>query len=193
MGAHVHCLSSEDIYNGDDRSVADFTSKPQPFYWWNKDFTYKMTGPEGENLYANNWPVKKDIEIDNIDNIHQVTKFVLYFENLEDRVSLYEDLNERGFDVELSSSHKNNGEVNPKNINKGYAVEHLSKLANISLDETLVLGDNFNDLTMLDVCPNSVTLKTAPLGVRQTAKIVLDRKPSQFVADAIRMFINNRK
>jgi hypothetical protein len=46
---------------------------------------------------------------------------------------------------------------------------------------------------MLAVCPNSVTLKTAPLEVRQTARIVLDRKPSQFVADAIRMYINNRK
>jgi HAD superfamily hydrolase (TIGR01484 family) len=32
IGAHIHCISDKDVYKGKNKDVADFTSKPMPFY-----------------------------------------------------------------------------------------------------------------------------------------------------------------
>jgi hydroxymethylpyrimidine pyrophosphatase-like HAD family hydrolase len=62
----------------------------------------------------------------------------------------------------------------------------------VSLNDTMTMGDNFNDYSMLELCPNSITLSTAPFEVRQVAKVVIDKPASEFVGEAIKMFINNK-
>lgn len=47
-------------------------------------------------------------------------------------------------------------EFNPLGIDKGTGIKELSKILNISMEETIAIGDNYNDLSMI---------KTAGIGV----------------------------
>ena len=46
-------------------------------------------------------------------------------------------------------------EITPKNIDKGYAVNKISSLMNVPLDQFIAFGDSPNDIPMLKLIPHS--------------------------------------
>ena len=61
------------------------------------------------------------------------------------------------------------------NVNKGNAIEVLSKKLNINSDEVVVFGDNFNDIEMLSMFKNSYAMETAENKVKSSAKFICNR------------------
>ncbi len=59
--------------------------------------------------------------------------------------------------------------VYPYGINKGSALETLSKRANIDLDKVLAIGDDYVDVPMFDIVGKSVAMKNSPKEVRAKA------------------------
>ncbi|MDA3964280.1 Cof-type HAD-IIB family hydrolase [Enterococcus thailandicus] len=70
----------------------------------------------------------------------------------------------------VTSSGQNNIEVNHKNAQKGIAVAHVANDRGISLDDVMTIGDNFNDVSMLQVAGVSFAMGNAEIDVKEYAK-----------------------
>jgi hydroxymethylpyrimidine pyrophosphatase-like HAD family hydrolase len=77
----------------------------------------------------------------------------------------------------------------PSGNNKGNAVMFLANYLNINHRNVLVVGDEKNDISMLEKFEHSVTLASSDNDVRKTAGYVIDAKPSVVVKKAIQKII----
>ena len=71
--------------------------------------------------------------------------------------------------VEVSSSWHNNLEVNPVGANKGVALRALSETLGIPISQVMAIGDNDNDLPMLEAAGVSVAMGNASPAVKACA------------------------
>lgn len=77
-------------------------------------------------------------------------------------------------------------EVTDKGVNKGMAVQYLTeKILGYSREEIMTIGDNFNDLTMLEYAGFSVAMGDAPQEVKDVASMVTQDVENDGVADVI--------
>lgn len=116
-------------------------------------------------------------------------KNILKFNLMElDRVELIDtvrtDLNKID-GIEITSSWKNNLEIMAKGSTKGKAVEFLSNLLNINMEEIIAFGDNYNDVSMIEVVGTGVAMGNAEEGVKNIADYVTDTNSESGVAKAI--------
>jgi 5-amino-6-(5-phospho-D-ribitylamino)uracil phosphatase len=84
-------------------------------------------------------------------------------------------------------------DILPAGASKGVGVERLASTFDISMDEVMAIGDNFNDLGMLDAAGTSVVMGNADpelLARREFYKTVSNDEGG--VAAAIERFILNR-
>ena len=88
-------------------------------------------------------------------------------------------------ELAVSSSAKNNLELTNRGAQKGIAVEEYATHHQISLEETMALGDNFNDLSMLKIVGYSVAMGNAEEEVKQVCSFVANRHDKHGVAHAI--------
>ena len=72
---------------------------------------------------------------------------------------------------------------------KAKAVEHLAKLHKIDPKEIMAIGDNFNDLEMMEYAHLSIAMDNAPDEVKAIADFVTDSNNDDGVAKAIERFI----
>lgn len=141
------------------------------------DFIKKVFSDKFEIIF------KKDLK-ESIKN-----KNILKFNLMElDRVELIDtvrkDLNKID-GVEITSSWKNNLEIMAKGSTKGKAVEFLSNLLNINMEEIIAFGDNYNDVSMIEVVGTGVAMGNAEEGVKNIADYVTDTNSESGVAKAI--------
>jgi hydroxymethylpyrimidine pyrophosphatase-like HAD family hydrolase len=116
-------------------------------------------------------------------------KLIFYFESQDDRARVLAAFNEFKGELEISSSGKHNIEVMPINITKGNALQRLCDYLKINIEDTMPIGDEKNDISMLSLSPHSVTLKTSSVEVQQSAGNVLDQPTSDVVGKAIELFV----
>lgn len=88
-------------------------------------------------------------------------------------------------DLVVTSSAQNNIEVNHKNAQKGIAVAHVAKDRGISEKEVMTIGDNFNDVSMLQWADVSFAMGNAELEVKDHAKYVTSTNLENGVGEAI--------
>ncbi|MFD1900467.1 Cof-type HAD-IIB family hydrolase [Enterococcus termitis] len=88
-------------------------------------------------------------------------------------------------DLVVTSSAQNNIEVNHKNAQKGIAVAHVAKDRGISEKEVMTIGDNFNDVSMLQWAGVSFAMGNAELEVKDHAKYVTSTNLENGVGEAI--------
>lgn len=91
------------------------------------------------------------------------------------------------FDV--VSSNKFNFEVMPKGVTKGRAVEMLANFYGISREEIICIGDNENDLSMIEYAGLGIAMGNAEDKVKLVAGYVTDTNNNSGVAKAINKFI----
>ena len=80
-------------------------------------------------------------------------------------------------------------EVLQSGASKATAVEHLAKLHNIEQKEIMAIGDNFNDLEMMEYAHLSIAMKNAPDEVKAVADFVTESNNDDGVAQAIERFV----
>ena len=91
--------------------------------------------------------------------------------------------------VTLSSSCDENFEVMNKGVGKGKALDILSGYLGIPRQKTMAMGDNENDLTMLEFAEFGVAMANAIEEVKSAADYITLSNDEDGVGDAIRKFV----
>lgn len=80
-------------------------------------------------------------------------------------------------------------EVVPKGINKGAALQQLLTHLKLSTDQLLAIGDNYNDLEMLQLASVGVAMANSPQAIKDQSDHVTDSNNHSGVAAAIKHFV----
>lgn len=102
---------------------------------------------------------------------------------------IQEKLKERFNDYTICLSGKNLLEIMPNNINKGNAIINYCKLNNISVDNCVAFGDNYNDESMLKTVKYGVLMANAPKELKKQFANITDSNND----DGIYTFLKNNK
>lgn len=116
-------------------------------------------------------------------------KTASYYMNKEsgyELLSYLEDLK----NITIGQSAFNNIEANSPDSNKGQALKKLLEILDIKIDEVMAIGDNTNDLAMLNIVPHSVAMGNAHDEIKKVCKFVTKNNDESGVAHAINSFIN---
>lgn len=95
-------------------------------------------------------------------------------------------------DEVISVSYSSNRylELNKYGVNKGDALIHLAEMVGVKIEETIAVGDNYNDMSMLKVAGLSVAAGNAVDGVKEACDYVCKNDNNQGVlAEVIEKFI----
>lgn len=116
-----------------------------------------------------------------------VNKFMIFTDNAPETLQALRERIERDIPgVDVSSSWHNNLEVNASGANKGVALRALADALNIPLSQVMAIGDNDNDLPMLQAAGVSVAMGNASPSVRAQANYLTLPNHACGVAAAIR-------
>jgi len=91
--------------------------------------------------------------------------------------------------MEVVSSFDKNFEVMNKGVSKGRAVEILAKYYGIIKEEIMCIGDNGNDMSMIEVAGTGVAMGNGSEGIKSIANFITDTNDNDGVAKAIEKFI----
>lgn len=78
-----------------------------------------------------------------------------------------------------------------KDINKAVGVKYLQNILGITKEETMIFGDYFNDIPMLECAEYSFAMENAPDEVKQHAKYTAQNCDKQGVTKAIKEYVLN--
>jgi Cof subfamily protein (haloacid dehalogenase superfamily) len=184
-------IAIEAFTDDDPKNLAK--NKIPKHYSINQKFVHDYYAIKHPGMTKNFWINREHEPIDEKTPLDQIMKFVLFFESSEDKArafALFEKYNNL---YEVSSSAKHNLEIMPLNISKGNALQRLCNYLDIDVKNTMTIGDEKNDISMLALSPHSVTLKSSSESVRKAATYVLDAPPSLVVAKAIKSYVLGNK
>lgn len=94
--------------------------------------------------------------------------------------------------IAVTSSGKNNIEIMDKYATKGHALKQVAAAHKISLKNTLAIGDNLNDESMLSIVEYSVAMENAMPQLKEIAKYITEKNNEEAgVADTVFKLINS--
>ena len=76
-----------------------------------------------------------------------------------------------------------------KNASKGNAIRSIQKILGISPEETMVFGDNHNDLAMMECAGESYAVGNAAEAVKKAAKYVTDTNVNDGVLKVLKTLL----
>ena len=93
-------------------------------------------------------------------------------------------------DLDVSYSSNRYMEFNKKGINKGSGLKKLAQKLGVSMDETIALGDNFNDLSMIQAAGLGIGMNNTNPKMKQECDYITEADNNQGgVAEAIEHFV----
>ncbi|GAA0123373.1 MAG: HAD family phosphatase [Clostridium argentinense] len=170
-----HFYTEDSIYAGETSYVFEFYS------------TLNKTVPDDFQI-----KIKKvdDWEEIFIENEFDILKAVAFDEDVEKIKKVKEEIRALG-KYEVVSSLHNNFEVMNKNVSKGRAVEMLASYYNLSKDEVITIGDNENDLSMIEYAGLGVAMGNGEKIVKDKAEYITSTNDEDGVKEVIEKFILN--
>jgi Cof subfamily protein (haloacid dehalogenase superfamily) len=115
---------------------------------------------------------------------HKILKFLVFsFDN--EKIETASKVLKHFPNIVVSSSAKGNIEITHKQAQKGVALEQFVKERGISLSETMAIGDNFNDVSMLSRVGRSVAMGNAAEEVKAICHFVTATNEESGVGKAI--------
>ena len=143
-----------------------------------------------------NYYIKLCNNYENIDDIVGYDKYkvneMLKIEVLDTDKEMLRDIKElvsKISSVYVTSSYKNNIEITSKGVNKGNAVKILSDMLNISREELMAFGDNFNDKEMIEYAGIGVAMQNGVEEIKNVADYITLTNDEDGVSYAIEKFI----
>lgn len=122
------------------------------------------------------------------DHKDDLVKCVCVDDNKEKILAAKQELRELS-ELEVVSSAENNFEVMCKGVSKGRAVEILAAYYDIKREEIMCIGDNENDMSMIQYAGMGVAMGNGEQFVKSAADFITDTNDNQGVAKAIEKFI----
>lgn len=115
-----------------------------------------------------------------------VQKLQMYFTDMEERARQLRRLLEIFPELSVTSSVKNNIELNSAAANKGAALAALCRHLGIAMEETIAFGDGTNDVTMLRAAGLGVAMGNAAPEVKAAAGRVTEDNEHAGVARVLK-------
>lgn len=135
-----------------------------------------------ENIWAD---VNKRIEQGSIVQVNHIENYlnlddnptlkIIAISNDRQKLEAAKILLQENKNISITSSGINNLEIMDKKATKGSALTHYAKEKNISLDHTMTLGDNLNDLSMLEISKYAVAMKNGNPALQKIASYVSEK------------------
>lgn len=94
--------------------------------------------------------------------------------------------------LSIVSSEKNGLDIMAQDVSKGHALAIFAKKTGIDLAKTVVFGDNYNDISMMELVGCPIAVGNAENQVKQTAKYVTLSNDEDGVAYGIQKYILNK-
>ncbi|SNR94690.1 hypothetical protein SAMN05446037_100220 [Anaerovirgula multivorans] len=91
--------------------------------------------------------------------------------------------------IDITSSGYDNVEVLDENATKGKALQQLAKVLNINQEAIIAVGDNYNDLSMIEYAGLGVAMNNAEKAVIEKANWVTKSNEEHGIAHLVRHFI----
>ncbi|MGX4587344.1 Cof-type HAD-IIB family hydrolase [Paenibacillus chitinolyticus] len=115
-------------------------------------------------------------------------KFGFYTENKESLEIIRGELARWG-ELEITNSHPDNLELNPKGISKASGIEEVCKLLGIEMSQVIAMGDSENDIAMIRAAGLGVAMGNAQDGVKHIADLVTVTNDEDGVAKIIQEYV----
>lgn len=80
-------------------------------------------------------------------------------------------------------------EVTPKHVNKGEAIQQLSAFLGLTMEQTMAIGDQENDRSMLEVVGTAVVMENGHPAIKKIATHITKSNDENGVAHAIREWV----
>ncbi|MDK6234128.1 Cof-type HAD-IIB family hydrolase [Aerococcus sanguinicola] len=96
-------------------------------------------------------------------------------------------------DIYVTSSFKYNIEISQTHANKGAALKRYCQEHGYDLDHVLAIGDNYNDIPMLEIAGHSFAMENAVDAVKETAKYQARSNNAAGLAGAIQEILDREK
>jgi Cof subfamily protein (haloacid dehalogenase superfamily) len=129
-----------------------------------------------------------DIEEAIVQDKVEILKAVVVDTDSEKMQSLRNSIVETGI-VSVSQSMKDNLEVMNKGVTKGNAVKMLAKIYGIGREEIIAIGDNENDMSMIEYAGLGIAMGNAEESLKNVANHITAHYQEDGVAEAIERFI----
>lgn len=161
-------------------------------------YIYTLNEKYGLNLSDDTIVAEKHIKIidtDNIDFLEEETilKTIIKNKNMNYLQGLEVDIARiTNYELEITYSSNMYMEINARGVNKAVALKKVCDYYNISMENVLAIGDNYNDVAMLEAAGTSVAIKNARLQVKENADYVAFHDNNEgAVGEAIEKFVLN--
>ncbi|WP_405082036.1 Cof-type HAD-IIB family hydrolase [Paenibacillus chitinolyticus] len=118
----------------------------------------------------------------------QWLKFGFYTENKESLEIIRGELARWG-ELEITNSHPDNLELNPKGISKASGIEEVCNLLGIEMSQVIAMGDSENDIAMIRAAGLGVAMGNAQDGVKRIANLVTVTNDEDGVAKIIQEYV----
>lgn len=143
------------------------------------DINYKVTGTMNR--------LQKAIK----NNNDGVAKFIALSLNPSKIDRLKEDL-KKIEDIEIYGSGRRSLEVNYVGVSKGNAIKYLSEIHNIPSERVMCIGDNENDISMIQYAGMGVAMGNSINELKEVANYITDTNVEDGVAKALEKLVLNR-
>lgn len=131
--------------------------------------------------------------VDNYDKIEDIPgeliMKILAFDSDLGKIDLVGQELAQSPNLAVSSSSRGNLEITHSDAQKGIALSTIAKQLGIDLKDVMALGDNLNDVSMLERVGYSVAMDNAAPEVKTVAKYVTDSNENSGVGKAIMKFL----
>ncbi|MCW6700518.1 Cof-type HAD-IIB family hydrolase [Anaerococcus sp. NML200537] len=135
------------------------------------------------------------IEGDNIDFLEgqTVLKTIIKNSNMNQLQALEVDIARiTDYNLEISYSSNMYMEINAKGVNKAIALKKVADHYGVDMKNVMAIGDNYNDVAMLEEAGTAIAVRNARLQVKQSADYVTQADNSKgAVGEAIENFVLN--
>lgn len=198
----TNILNSEDVYYQVYTNFGIYTEDPQ------KDLDIYIDIAEHAGQKADVEKIRNHIQhridqgtlkvVNNYDEItgrrgEIVMKILAYDADVEKIERVSKQLKQHS-NLAISSSARGNIEITNAYAQKGIALEEIAKQLGIDMKDVMAIGDNMNDVSMLERVGYPVAMENAIPEVKEYAKEITDTNEHSGVGKAInKMLIENQK
>lgn len=125
------------------------------------------------------------------ENRHSFIKAVVMGDDL-DKLNEFRNRIKEEVKVSIMSSVKNNLEITAFGTSKGDGVRRLADFYGIKQEEVICIGDNENDISMIEYAGLGVAMDNSSEEIKKIANFVTDTNENDGVAKVIEKFILNK-
>ncbi len=135
---------------------------------YTRDAVYAYNLTDDEKRYVQNRQEMIEVFDQNLDFLkgQEIVKVLYTNTDFEYLQSIDRDLKDITYDMDVSYSSNRYIEFNHKGVNKGAGLKKLADLLHVDIQDTIAIGDNYNDLSMIKDAGLGVGVQNAAPGIK---------------------------